>query len=281
MAKRVIVTIGREFGSGGREIGKALADSLGVEFYDKELLEVAAKESGISRDLFESNDEKPVSSLLYSMSVNPYSMGNLMGVDHVPINQKLFLAQFDAIRKIVRERDCVIVGALRRLRAARRAGLPQRVHPRAAPVPRRAVKRLYEMSGGEAKDMISKIDKKRAAYYNSYSDKKWGEIGSYHLLVRQQPVVHRGRGGADQKLCGHEEVNEIPMRYSIDRFEGNFAILEAENGETIGVERARLPREAGEGDIVVHEIGEFKVDAEATAARRARIREKMEALWEK
>ena len=64
MAKRVIVTIGREFGSGGREIGKALADSLGVEFYDKELLEVAAKESGISRDLFESNDEKPVSSLL-------------------------------------------------------------------------------------------------------------------------------------------------------------------------------------------------------------------------
>ncbi|MFR9190441.1 MAG: AAA family ATPase [Anaerotruncus massiliensis (ex Togo et al. 2019)] len=174
MAKRVIVTIGREFGSGGREIGKALADSLGVEFYDKELLEVAAKESGISRDLFESNDEKPVSSLLYSMSVNPYSMGNLMGVDHVPINQKLFLAQFDAIRKIVRERDCVIVGrcadyALRDepdcLNVFIHAPLQYRVE---------RVKRLYEMSGGEAKDMISKIDKKRAAYYNSYSDKKWG-----------------------------------------------------------------------------------------------------------
>ena len=159
-----IITISREFGSGGREIGKALADSLGVEFYDKELLEVAAKESGISRDLFESNDEKPVSSLLYSMSVNPYSMGNLMGVDHVPINQKLFLAQFDAIRKIVRERDCVNVFI--------HAPLQYRVE---------RVKRLYEMSGGEAKDMISKIDKKRAAYYNSYSDKKWGEIGSYHL----------------------------------------------------------------------------------------------------
>ena len=71
------------------------------------------------------------------------------------------------------------------------------------------------------------------------------------------------------------------MRYSIDRFEGNFAILEAENGETIGVERARLPREAGEGALVAHVIGEFKVAAEATAARRARIREKMEALWEK
>ena len=115
------------------------------------------------------------------MSVNPYSMGNLMGVDHVPINQKLFLAQFDAIRKIVRERDCVIVGrcadyALRDepdcLNVFIHAPLQYRVE---------RVKRLYEMSGGEAKDMISKIDKKRAAYYNSYSDKKWGEIGSYHL----------------------------------------------------------------------------------------------------
>ena len=61
------------------------------------------------------------------------------------------------------------------------------------------------------------------------------------------------------------------MQYIIDRFEGNFAILEAENGEYTGMERARLPREAGEGDVVVHELGAF---------RRARIRQKMKALWE-
>ena len=84
MAKRTIITIGRTFGSGGREIGKKLADELGIAFYDKELLEVAARESGISRQLFESNDEKPTSSLLYSLSVNPYSWVNMVGVNNIP-----------------------------------------------------------------------------------------------------------------------------------------------------------------------------------------------------
>ena len=70
------------------------------------------------------------------------------------------------------------------------------------------------------------------------------------------------------------------MQYIIDRFEGNFAILEAENGEYTGMERARLPREAGEGDVVVHELGAFRSDREETKRRRARIRQKMKALWE-
>ena len=71
MAKRTIITIGREFGSGGREIGQALASTLGIAYYDRELLVAAAKDSGMSVELFENNDEKPVSSLLYSLSVNP------------------------------------------------------------------------------------------------------------------------------------------------------------------------------------------------------------------
>ena len=71
------------------------------------------------------------------------------------------------------------------------------------------------------------------------------------------------------------------MRYTIDRFEGKFAILEAENGETTGMERARLPREAGEGDIVIHEYGQFRIDAQATAERRAAMKRKLDALWEK
>ena len=68
MAKRTIITIGREFGSGGREIGQALASTLGIAYYDRELLVAAAKDSGMSVELFENNDEKPVSSLLYSIS---------------------------------------------------------------------------------------------------------------------------------------------------------------------------------------------------------------------
>lgn len=183
MAKRTILTIGREFGSGGREIGRKLADKLHIAFYDKELLEVAAKESGISKDLFESNDEKPTSSLLYSLSVNPYSAGSIAGVANMPIPQKLFLAQFSAIQKIAREHDCVIVGrcadyALR--------GEPDCLNifihaPQQFRIAR--VKASYEVSSGEAKEMIAKTDKKRAAYYNTYSDKKWGDISSYHLTI--------------------------------------------------------------------------------------------------
>ncbi|RGX54516.1 MULTISPECIES: cytidylate kinase-like family protein [Anaerotruncus] len=183
MAKRTVITIGREFGSGGREIGKKLADELGIAFYDKELLEIAAQESGICRELFESNDEKPVSSLLYSLSVNPYSVGNIAGASNIPLTQKLFLAQFETIQKLAKKSDCVIVGrcadyALR--------GDPDCINVFIhAPLGYRVarIKELHELSSNEAKDLIVKTDKKRAAYYNAYSDKKWGETANYHLAI--------------------------------------------------------------------------------------------------
>ncbi len=185
MMEKKIITIGREFGSGGREIGKELAVRLQIEFYDKELLDVAAKESGICKDLFESNDEKPISSLLYSLSVNPYSVGTIATStsDILPINNKLFLAQFDAIRKVAQLHSCVIVG--------RCADYALRDEPNCyhvfihAPLQTRVkrIKELYELSSGEAKDLILKTDKKRSAYYNSYADHKWGEIGNHHLVI--------------------------------------------------------------------------------------------------
>lgn len=184
MTEKTVITIGREFGSGGREIGKKLAERLQIAFYDKELLEVAAKESGICRELFESNDEKPVSSLLYSLSMNPYSVGTIAGTsDLLPINNKLFLAQFDAIRKVAQQHSCVIVG--------RCADYALRDEPDCyhifihAPLQTRIkrIKELYELSSGEAKDLILKTDKKRSAYYNSYADHKWGEIGNHHLVA--------------------------------------------------------------------------------------------------
>lgn len=180
MEKRTVVTIGREFGSGGREIGRKLAQQLGIAFYDKELLALAAEESGMSRTLFESNDEKPISSLLYSLSVNHYAVGNVAGMQSLPINQKLFLAQFAVIRRLAAH-DCVIVGrcadyVLRDMEGCVNIFVQ-------APMPFRVarIKESHELSSGAAKELIIKTDKKRAAYYNSYSDKKWGEIGSYHL----------------------------------------------------------------------------------------------------
>lgn len=118
MAKRTIITIGREYGSGGREIGSRLAQEMGLAYYDKELLVLAAKESGIAQELFEHNDEMPVNSLLYSLSVHPYSAGSLAGMQNMPLTQKMFLALFEVIQKIARQEDCVIAGGAPIMRCA-------------------------------------------------------------------------------------------------------------------------------------------------------------------
>ena len=108
MDERTVITIGREFGSGGHEIGTKLAQRLGVKCYDKELLAIAAKESGLCEDLFESQDEKPTNSFLYSLVMDTYSLGYTNSYVNMPINHKVFLAQFDAIKKIAQREPCVI-----------------------------------------------------------------------------------------------------------------------------------------------------------------------------
>ena len=97
---KTIITIGRQYGSAGHSIGKILADDLGIKYYDKELLERAAKDSGLCQELFENHDEKPTNSFLYSLVMDSYSFGYGSTMMDMPLNQKVFLAQFDAIKKI-------------------------------------------------------------------------------------------------------------------------------------------------------------------------------------
>lgn len=185
MAHRKIITLGRQFGSGGREIAKQIAKSLGVAYYDKELLVVAARESGLSPELLDSHDERPVSSLLYSLYVGPYSAGQVLNSpENLPISQQFFLAIFESIRKVSSEGDCVIVG--------RCADYVLRNDPDCvnvfihAPLEKRiacVMERQPELTKTQAKDLIVKTDKKRASYYNSYSDRKWGAIDTYHLTL--------------------------------------------------------------------------------------------------
>ena len=107
---KTIITIGRQYGSAGHSIGKILADGLGIKYYDKELLERAAKDSGLCQELFENHDEKPTNSFLYSLVMDSYSFGDGSTMMDMPLNQKVFLAQFDAIKKISQDGPCVIVG---------------------------------------------------------------------------------------------------------------------------------------------------------------------------
>ena len=106
-----IITIGREYGSGGRQIGQEVAKYFGIKCYDKELLEHAANDSGICKELFEHHDEKPTNSFLYSLVMDTYSFGySSSGFSDMPMNHKIFLAQFDAIKSIAKEGPCVLVG---------------------------------------------------------------------------------------------------------------------------------------------------------------------------
>ena len=112
MAKtNTIITIGRQYGSAGREIGYKVAADLDIKLYDKEMLDRAAKESGICQELFETHDEKPTNSFLYSLVMDTYSTGySSAAFSEMPLNHKVFLAQFDSIKKIAAEGPCVIVG---------------------------------------------------------------------------------------------------------------------------------------------------------------------------
>lgn len=183
MGKRIVITIGRQFGSGGRETGMLLSKNLGLSFYDKELLEVAAKQSGMNPELFKNNDERPVNSLLYSLSINPYGVSHVPGAEGLPIPQKLFLAQFDAIRKLAAKENCLFVG--------RCSDYVLRDDPDCvnvfihAPLEFRItrIKERMELSSDQARDLILKTDKRRAAYYNSYAERKWGAVDSYHLAL--------------------------------------------------------------------------------------------------
>ena len=180
----MIITIGRQYGSAGLEIGKILAKELGVQIYDKEMLKRAAKESGMCEELFETHDEKPTSSFLYSLIMDTYSLGYASsGYADMPLNHKVFLAQFDTIKKIANEGPCVLVGRCADYALEERkdvinffiyADMEQRI---------RRIARKYDLSDAKAKDMIQKTDKKRASYYNYYTNKEWGDAKGYDLCL--------------------------------------------------------------------------------------------------
>ena len=193
MKGNLVITIGRQCGSGGKKIGETVAQRLGVKCYDKELLTLAAKNSGLCEELFETHDEKPTSSFLYSLVMDTYSMGysNSAYMD-MPLNHKIFLAQFDTIKKLADEESCVIVG--------RCADYALAEYPNVVSVfvtgndeeRIEYLKQLYKVETAKAKDIMVKTDKKRASYYNYYSSKKWGDSRSYDLCINSSSVVIDG-----------------------------------------------------------------------------------------
>ena len=181
-----IITISREFGSGGRTIGKLAAEKLGIPCYDKEIITATAKNSGFCEEMIENHDERPTSSFLYNLVMDTYSFGyNASSFVDMPISHKVFLAQFDTIKKIAQEGPCVIVG---RCADYALTDFDNVINLFIYGDEECKIKRIKERfddvkTDDQAREMMNKKDKQRQSYYNYYSSKKWGRADSYDLCI--------------------------------------------------------------------------------------------------
>ncbi len=178
------ITIARQYGSGGREIGQRVAELLEIKSYDKELITMAAQKSGLSVEALNNVDETATSSLLYTLAMGSSSYGHHAGRGFdMPVNDKLFVVQSEIIRERVEESDCVVIG--------RCGDYVLRDHDNLISVFIYAdqdarIKRIMErnsLSYDAAKERVAKTDKRRINYYNFYTGRKWGKYDHYHLTV--------------------------------------------------------------------------------------------------
>lgn len=184
MTNNNIITIARQFGSGGRAIGEELAKKLEIPYYDKELISIAAKESGMNPEIFESVDEKAANSLLYSLSMGLYSFGSgFSAMGDLPVNDKLYILQHKIIRDLAAKGPCIIVG--------RCADYILKDNPNTIKIfihanmeyrKERAIN-VHNIEATKAEHIINRTDKSRANYYSFYSGQKWGVAENYDLTI--------------------------------------------------------------------------------------------------
>ena len=188
-ASKAIITIGRDYCSGGHDIGSLLAQKLNVPFYDKEILTRAAKASGICEELFVSNDEKSTPSYLFSLfpSTEPYAAG---GSVEIPLNHRIFLAQFEAIAKIALEGPCVMVGRCANYVLKAQPNLVSVFMYASVNARVERIMRVENLTHAQAKERVRKVDKQRQGYYNFFADGNWGHRSNYHLMLDTTGVAH-------------------------------------------------------------------------------------------
>ncbi len=175
--KNVIITIGREFGSGGREIGQKLARRLDIPFFDKEIIQKAASDSGIVESVIDFYDEHHTSPLFSTGSV-------LFDIYQMPMSDKVYIEQCKAIKDIAAKGSCVIVGRCADAVLENKPGLlsificgdmKDRIERKRSANPGK--------TDAQIESLIKSMDKKRAKYYGYYTDNKWGEAKQYDICV--------------------------------------------------------------------------------------------------
>lgn len=195
MAEKYVICLGRQYGSGGHNVGKHLSQMLGIDYYDKEIIEKASARSGIKSEYFERADEKAPGTLSHMLSTGLFSVGGATPYTNTLSNDNIFMHQSRVIRSLAGKGSCIIVG--------RCADYILRDMPHvfsvfvSAPMEAR-IKRIMSREGLDAKkaaEKAKKMDKLRKGYYNYYTDKTWGDADSYQLLVDTSVL------GEEQTAC--------------------------------------------------------------------------------
>lgn len=195
MKGRILVTIARQYGSGGHKLGELLAKEFGFAFHDRSLIEKAAEKSGISLDVLKNADEKTTPSFLYSIAMGNYDLYPLsinMSPYDMPINDKLFNLQADIIKEEADKGSCVFVGRcadyiLNNYDNVVKVFVYANTDSRAE-----RIAQVENVSLQDAKVLIYKTDKRRANYYNYYTSLKWGKSDNYNIMIDTSKVGIEG-----------------------------------------------------------------------------------------
>ena len=187
---KTILTIGRQYGSGGREIGQKLADHYGIKCYDRDLVAHVAKDSGFCKEIIQREDERPTSSFLYNLVMDTYSFGHgaAAAFTDMPLSQKVFLAQFETIKSLAEEGPCIFIGRCAdEALSERNDVISVLIHAseqfRAGRVRNYPEYKDQEQSGKKITDFIARIDRQRQSYYNYYASGKWGRADTYDMSI--------------------------------------------------------------------------------------------------
>ena len=194
MAKKIVITVARQYGSGGREIGERVADLLGIPLYDKELITDAAAKGSLNAEVIKKADESAANSLLYTLAMGSNILGTTMHFGYkMPLNDKLFILQSDTIKEYARAGSCVIIGrcadyVLRDEPGVLRLFIYGDLDHRQE----RVRERHPEIKSSQIIDVINKTDKRRASYYNFYTGNKWGKYDNYDLAINSSTLGIEG-----------------------------------------------------------------------------------------
>lgn len=179
MDNHKIITISRQYGSGGRIVGKLLAERLGIPFYDNEIISLSAEKTGLSKECFVNAEETSTGNLLLSLTTLTPSVESF----GLPLNEKIFLVQSQVIKEVAEKGSCVIVGrsadyilsdTQNCINVFLQADLKDRIN--------RAVAQ-YDLPEKNAEAAVIKTDKRRANYYNYFTGLKWGAAENYDLIL--------------------------------------------------------------------------------------------------